>query len=106
MSQRMLVAQLHGVAEQNRSSEYFTLLVSSESQHRPQNEPLLRGATPITRVSRPRFMAARRWATLHPCDCGGRFTQETFFQASRLIKFTCNRCGQTILVPYEDAGVL
>jgi hypothetical protein len=51
-------------------------------------------------------MAARRWATLHPCDCGGRFTQETFFQASRLIKFTCNRCGQTILVPYEDAGVL
>ena len=62
--------------------------------------------SPTARVSRPRFMAARRWATLHPCDCGGRFTQETFFQASRLIKFTCNRCGQTILVPYEDAGVV
>jgi predicted SprT family Zn-dependent metalloprotease len=51
-------------------------------------------------------MAARRWATLHPCDCGGHFARETFFQASRMIQYTCNHCGQTILVPYEDAGVL
>lgn len=62
--------------------------------------------SPTARVPRPRFMAARRWATLHPCDCGGYFARETFFQASRLVQFTCNRCGQTILVPYEDAGVL
>lgn len=106
MSQRMLVAQLHGVAEQNRSSEYFTLLVSSESQHRPQNEPLLRGATPITRVPRPCYLAARRWATRHPCDCSGHFARETFFQVDRLVQFTCNRCGSQIVVPYEDAGVV
>ena len=62
--------------------------------------------TPIASVPRPRFMAARRWASRHPCDCGGHFARETFFQASRMIQYTCNRCGQTILVPYEDAGVL
>ena len=62
--------------------------------------------SPTARVSRPRFMAARRWATRHPCDCGGHFARETFFQASRMIQYTCNRCGQTILVPYEDAGAL
>jgi hypothetical protein len=37
--------------------------------------------SPTARVSRPRYLAARRWATRHPC-------------------------GQTTLVPYEDAGVL
>lgn len=61
---------------------------------------------PSSQVSRPCFMAARRWATRHPCDCGGHFARETFFQVDRLIKFTCNRCGSQIVVPYEDAGVL
>ena len=63
-------------------------------------------AAPSSQVSRPRYLAARRWASRHPCDCGGHFARETFFQASRMIQYTCNRCGQTILVPYEDAGVV
>ena len=63
-------------------------------------------AAPTIRIPRPRYLAARRWATRHPCDCGGHFARETFLQASRMIQYTCNRCGQTILVPYEDAGVV
>jgi len=62
--------------------------------------------SPTARVSRPRYLAARRWATRHPCDCGGHFARETFFQVDRLVQFTCNRCGSQIVVPYEDAGVL
>ena len=63
-------------------------------------------AASTIRIPRPRYLAARRWATRHPCDCSGHFAQETFFQASQIVQYTCNRCGQTILVPYEDAGVV
>jgi hypothetical protein len=67
---------------------------------------LARTSSPSARVSRPRYLAARRWATLHPCDCGGHFARETFLSAPRLVQFTCNRCGSQIVVPYEDAGVV
>lgn len=63
-------------------------------------------SSPSARVSRPRYLAARRWATRHPCDCSGHFARETFFQVDRLVQFTCNRCGSQIVVPYEDAGVV
>jgi len=49
---------------------------------------MMAAPSPTPQVPRPSFVAARRWATRHPCDC------------------TRNRCGQTILVPYEDAGVV
>jgi hypothetical protein len=63
-------------------------------------------SSPSARVSRPRYLAARRWASRHPCDYGGYFARETFFQVDRLVQFTCNRCGSQIVVPYEDAGVV